>query len=255
MSRPNRVRVLLILAFALTLAAGVVAGIGFARATPGVDVGGQPVPPPPAAPQPDRNWMADQLKLDPRQRELVTNIWRDAPHDKVRELDARRRALFREREDALAALYTPQQKADRDKAYRAYEAKVAEVRRERDDAVAALYTPEQKTQREQLLKEFAAKSAEVSKEKDKLLQPMVDRTRLVLNEEQRKRFDGLIARGGGPDRGGGERGGDRGGHRGGPPGVRSGTGPSTMPTDHPWPEPGGFRGDRGGDHPPPPPPL
>jgi Spy/CpxP family protein refolding chaperone len=239
MSRPNRVRLFLVLAFALTLSAGVVAGIGFARANQGASAGDPPTKPAPTSPS-DRVWMADQLKLDPQQREQVAGIWRDAPHDKVRELDGRRRALFKEREEALAALYTLQQKADRERISREFEAKFEKVRKEREEAVAALYSPDQKAKREQVSKEFAVKMAEVGKEKDKLLQPMVDRTRAVLTEEQRKRFDAMIARGGpdrgGPDRGGPNRGG--GGHRENSPGGRPVSGPST------------HSGDRGGDHPP-----
>jgi hypothetical protein len=103
-----------------------------------------------------------------------------------------------------------------------------------------------------LEKEYEAKIAEAGRQREALFQPMVERTRQVLTEEQRKRFDGML------------RGGDR--HRG--PGSRPGTQSATRPFGGGMPSfdrggrggpgnpggPGGHndRGDRGGRPPGPP---
>lgn len=242
MSRPTRTRILLVLAFVLTLAAGVVVGAALARQAyaGGVGDASRPVPPDkvphPGRPDPQRNWIADQLNLTPDQRARVDAIWRETDHDKIRALSEQRRALFRERDEAVAKLYTPVQKAERDRLHREYRAREEQLDRERNEAVRGLYTPDQKAQREQLEKEYDAKIAEAGRQREALFQPMVERTRQVLTEEQRKQFDGML------------RGGDR--RHGGPGSRPGGTQSTTRPTG------GGMPFDRGGrgDRPPGPPP-
>lgn len=233
MSRPHRVKALLVMAFALTLAAGVVAGIGFARVAPD---GGQTNTStrPTTQPQADKKWFGDQLNLTPEQRDQVAAIWRDVPHEKIHALDSRKWSVMRERDSAVAALYTPQQKTDRERVYREYDVKMSELRHERDETVEAIYSPDQKAKKDQLKKDYDVKSAEVTKERDRLLQPLIEKTQTLLNEDQRKRFDGMM-------RGGGRR--------GGPPMMRSG---STQPTSRPsgqgneWPRfEGGGRNEPG----------
>lgn len=247
MSRPNRIRMMLVFAFALALAAGLVAGAALARqAWPS----GQPVTSelttgkPGAVTPPERNWIADQLNLDPQQRGQVTAIWKETPHDKVRAVTDRRRNLFRERDEALAAVVKPEQKAERERIHREFAAKIGELVRERDEATAAVYTPEQRAERDRITKDYTAQLAALSKERDQLMQPMVEKTRQLLTEDQRKRFDGMM-KGGGGDRG--DRG-DRDHRRGGPP-NRSGTQPSTRPFDggNGRPPFDGSDRDRGGD--------
>ena len=255
MSRPNRVRMLLVLAFALTLAAGVVAGIGFTRATPPGETA-KPNSNPSTQPSPPaRNWMADQLGLNPQQRDQLDTIWREAPHEKVRELEDARWKLRPEREKAIAALNTPEQKAERERIGKTYDSKMVELRKERDEAYAVLYTPEQKAKRDELTKAYEAKSAELVKKKEELLRPMVAKTVAMLNEEQKKKFEGMMARNG-PERGGPERNGHRGGRPGTGPSTRPGGDrpPGSPPGYRPWNDGGGPRGERGGDRPPPPPP-
>jgi hypothetical protein len=216
MSRPNRVRAMLVLAFVLTLGAGVVAGIALnqradARVVSTTD-------PKPLVVRPERNWVADQIGLDPKQREQFDAIWREAPHDKLRAVSERQRATFKERDEALAKVATPEQKEERDRVRHDYDGRIRALMQERDKALDALYTPEQRSERERIKKEYEVRSAELSKEMDQLRQPMVDKSRLLLTEDQRKRFDGMM------------KGGDRGDHHrgGGPPG-RPGSRPGTQP--------------------------
>lgn len=223
MSRPTRARILLVLAFVLTLAAGVVVGAGLVRrALAGGDLPKPAGPDPLKSGRPDqRPWLHEQLDLTPDQRAKVDAIWRETNHDKIRQLSEQRRSLYRERDDVIASLYTAEQKAERERLYREYRARETELDRERDAAVDALYTAEQKAKRDHFRSEFGARIDEAGKQRDQLFQPMVDRTRQVLSEDQRKRFDAMLR--------GGDR--DRGGHRGGPSGTRPGTQPSTRDAD------------------------
>ena len=231
MSRPTRTRILLVLAFVLTLAAGVVVGAALARQAFAGDPPKPVLPADPTRGHPDqRNWIADQLNLNPEQRAKVDAIWKETNHDKIRELSEQRRSLFRQKDEAVAKLYTPEHRAERERLYREYRAREAELDRERDAAIQALYKPEQKAERERLEKEYEARIADAGRQRDALFQPMVERTRQVLTEEQRARFDGML------------RGGDR--HRGGP-GSRPGTQPSTRPFGMPPFDRGG-RGGPGG---------
>ena len=264
MSRPIRVRMMMVLAFALTLAAGLVAGVGLARQTVA-----QPAPPvisvtqPTTSPETRRDdWLVRELNLSASQRDAMRALRQDLPHEEIRKLDERRRAIWRERDEKLkkvVASYTPEQKAERDRIRSEYGARVSELVRQRDEELAAVNTDDQRAARDAALKEYAAKSAGLNEERDSLFKPMLDKVRLVLDEEQSKRFDAIMRGERMSDRGerNGERGGERderAGHRGGPRPATSpsiGPGPSTGP-DGPPPD-GDFRrggpGPRFGDEP------
>lgn len=226
LSQPRRARALLVLAFVLALAAGIAVGAGLARTSFANDPGA--VKPSPGPSPAQWNPFADQLKLTADQRKQFDEIWRDAPHGKMRELSDSRRRLFKEREEALARLVTPEQKADRERVRREFGARIDELERQREEAVAKLYTPEQVARREAIKKEYEARIADASRQRDQLFQPIVERSRVLLSEEQRRKFDEMMARGGGgDDRGRGHRGG------GGPP-TRPGADPA--PATRPSPD-------------------
>jgi len=202
MSRPARGKLLLVMAFVLTLCAGIVVGVGLSKqagaGNPPVLSGTAPPLPVPAGPG---SWFADKLKLSPTQTEQMKAIWSEAMQGAGEELFDRRRSLYRER----------------------------------DRAIEALYTDEQKAERERLKKEFDVKLAENSKEREKLVQAAVEKTKAMLNPEQRDVYEKMLR----------ERA-DRDRHRG--PSSRS----STQPSDRPGPSfgPGprdSFDRRRGGD--------
>jgi hypothetical protein len=243
MSRPNQVRIMLVLAFLLTLVAGIVVGAGFARSMAGIAS-----PPPPVVTAPTtksttnpthRDWFPDRLGLTGDQRAKWTAIWKDTPSDKFKEIGTKERSCYQTRDEAIKNLYTTEQKEEKDRISDEYRAKIGELYREREKAISALYSPEQKAQKERLEKDCAAKVAALKAERDRLMQPLLDKSRLILTDEQRNRFDSMLRAGPGqgPDRG----------HRGGPPsgmspggnssrrgsGSQPSTRPSTLPANAP----------------------
>jgi hypothetical protein len=243
MSRPNQVRIMLVLAFLLTLVAGAVVGAGLARSSQDTRV----IPPPPTVTpptsqpatqpsrRPDRNFLTERLGLTSQQQEAWAKIWKDSPHDKLRTIGERERACYQERDKEIAALYSSDVLVERDRIYQDYRAKWEELRRDRDKAIAALYTPQQKAERERIEKECTTKVALLKADREKELQPFMDKSRALLTEDQRKKFDSML-KGPGPSMGQGTQMGSpdrhRSGNSGGSPGSRRGPGtqPSTRPS-------------------------
>lgn len=202
MSRPARGKLLLVLSFVLTLGAGIVVGMGLNKAV----IGGSPVvngpTPPPLAPPPNPgSWFVKELGLSAEQSEQMKSIWSQAMEGTGRELFDRRRSLYRDR----------------------------------DKAIEAIYTEDQRTERERIRREYDAKLAENSKERDKLVQTAVEKTKAMLSDEQRAKYEKMLRERNDRDR-------DR--HRG--PSTRPGTQPSDRPPG-PIPFGQGFPGRRGGD--------
>lgn len=242
MSRPNQVRIMLVLAFVLTLIAGAVVGAGLVKSS------NDTIPPPSTQTEKStpgtnpttqstrrsRDWFADRLQLSPAQQEEWSKIWRNSPHDRLRQIGEQERNWYQKRDESIKVLYTTDQNNDRERIYQEYHSKVAELMRDRDKQIDALYTPEQKAERERLQKECQSKVAELKAEREKLLQPLLDKSRQILTEDQRKRFD-LMLKGPGPGNMGqgpsmGHRsspGGPTGSRRG--PGTQSATRPSNAP--------------------------
>jgi hypothetical protein len=207
MSQPSQVRVMLVLAFLLTLVAGAVVGAALMRSSQITAVVPPVVAPPPApsttnpATQPshrsDRSWFTERLSLSPQQQEEWTKIWSASPHEKFKQIGQQERACYQKRDELINVLYTTEQRDDRERIYQEYRGKIGKLMGERDKAIAALYTPEQKAERERLDKECAAEVAKLRSEREKLLQPMVNQSRTILSEDLRKKYDSLL-RGPGP---------------------------------------------------------
>ena len=66
------------------------------------------------------------------------------------------------------------------------------LQKEREDAVKALLTQEQAARYEEVRQEYARKSAALSQERRKVFQEAVERTKLLLTESQRKKYDELL---------------------------------------------------------------
>ncbi len=80
---------------------------------------------------------------------------------------------------------------------------VRSLQKERDEAIAALIPPEHKADYEKALKDFADKRDELNEERKKKVQEARDRMKQILDPEQLKKFEEILAhRGDRPDRGG-----------------------------------------------------
>jgi Spy/CpxP family protein refolding chaperone len=100
--------------------------------------------------------------------------------------------------------------------------------RERDQAIQALLTPEQKTQYDAIQEANRAKRSELDKEREKLIAEANEKSRALLTDEQKKKWDELtkeMREHRGP---GGPRGRDHGPDRMGPGGNDR---PSTRPAN------------------------
>ncbi len=150
----TKVKATLLFAFVLALGAGAVLGFAAARR---VD------PPAPTATKPAESqrgsWLSDQLKLSPEQGDQIRAIWQKAMAEQGRANSERRRALERERDAALLSLLTTEQREEYDRLEKQYEAQIAELGRERD----------------------------------RLRQEAIEKTRQVLTEGQRKKYEELLA--------------------------------------------------------------
>jgi hypothetical protein len=138
-------RIILLPAFLLVLSAGVVVGKLWTRL-------------PAAVPLPGKgpSWLADQLDLSPEQRQQMDSIWSDT-----------------------------QQKLQ----------KTEEIRRgfdkTRDQAIAALLSPEQRIVYGKILDDFHAHRADLDKDREKLIHDAEARSRALLTDAQKLKWDAM----------------------------------------------------------------
>jgi Spy/CpxP family protein refolding chaperone len=173
-----RLKLMFIPMVVLIFAAGMVVGRISNRAA----VSEKPATQPAATQPSDRHspsWLHDQLGLNVDQRQKMDAIWNDV----------------------------------RQKTGGGFE-KWRALDKERDQALQALLTPEQKTQYDAILKANRDKRAELDKEREKLLADANEKSKALLTEEQKKKWDELTKemrdhRGPGGPRGRGDRGPDR----------------------------------------------
>jgi len=148
----NKTRVMLILiaAFAVTLAAGGVAG--YALRSSGHHAARLSGPPDPEA-RPPHNHLPELLQLTEEQESKIDAIWK-ALGDSSRSRDQRQA-----------------------------------FQKQREEAVLAILTEEQKVKYNAVLKDYAAKIADLGKARDKAFQEAVEKTKLILNAEQQKKYE------------------------------------------------------------------
>ncbi len=103
-----------------------------------------------------RSWLSRELGLTPEQRDQMREIWSEF----MRAAGGHRRAL----------------------------------QEERDQAVQALFTEEQKAQYEELMQEYSRKLEELAQQRRELYQQAVERTKQILSEPQRKKYEELLER-------------------------------------------------------------
>ena len=139
----TKTKVLLVLAFVVTLAAGVAAGLLASR------LAHRPRGP---------SWLADELNLTSQQREQMHTIWSDVMRTQGRSQWEQRKALAQERDDAIAALMTDNLRPQYEKILEEYSRKVDELGQERTRAfeqaveqTRKILTPEQAEKYDALL--------------------------------------------------------------------------------------------------------
>ena len=149
----TKVKATVLFAFILALSAGVVLGFAAARRVdPAVPTATKP-------PESRRgSWLSDQLELSPEQGDQIREIWQKAMSEQGRANSERRRAL----------------------------------EKERDGAVLGLFTTEQREEYERLMKQYEARIAETGRERDRLRQEAIEKTKQVLTEGQRKKYEELL---------------------------------------------------------------
>ena len=102
------------------------------------------------------SWLADQMNLSPEQRQQMDAIWSDT-------------------KSKIHATFDRQRELDK----------------QRDAAVLALLTPEQKTAYDKIKADHAAGRAELDKQRDALVHDANDRSKALLTDEQKARWDTL----------------------------------------------------------------
>jgi Spy/CpxP family protein refolding chaperone len=114
----------------------------------------------PGLPPGQESWLTTELGLTREQQEQMRQIWSRVA-----------RAGMEEQRDKGAAL-----------------------RQERERAIQALLTDEQKARYEQVLAEYARKLEELSEERRKLFQEAVESTKQMLTPAQRQKYEEVLAR-------------------------------------------------------------
>lgn len=141
----TKTAIILLVAFLLAFAAGTAVGLWSAK---------------PAPPGEPRSWLDNELKLTPEQKEQMKAIW----------------------SDNMGLVFQAQGQ------------KRTAIAQERDQAIQALLTAEQKLQYEQIQQEFSRKSEELGQERKKAFDEAVERTKAILTPEQAKQYDELMKR-------------------------------------------------------------
>ena len=153
-----RTRLLLLGCFVIVFAAGVSVGLLVSR------VRGRPV---------HRSRLASELGLTAEQQEQMRSIWSEAMQSRSGSPGEGRRAL----------------------------------RRERDEAILALLTEDQRPKYDAVLQDYERKTDELSKERRRAFEEAVEKTKQILTAEQARKYEEMIQkrreRGPGPDRPGG----------------------------------------------------
>src|ERR1700749_2028248 len=94
----SRLHMLIIAIFTVALGAGFVVGMGMTRPPVGQKPGGH-------------SWLVDKLQLSPEQSDKIKAVWSDNLHDSWKRHGDSIKQFRKERDDALMALFSPEQKA------------------------------------------------------------------------------------------------------------------------------------------------
>jgi Spy/CpxP family protein refolding chaperone len=165
------VKLVVTFGFLIAFAAGLVVGMQQHSIAPAA--------PPTTRPSGPRGFLPAALNLTADQQEKMKKIWDPSSGPNPRE-----------------------QRERRDK-----------CRTEREQAILALLTPEQKTQYDEIWKNYRDKNDSMDRELREDFQKKVEQTKEILTPEQRTKYEELLAKRQPFDRGGPREHGDRGGFR------------------------------------------
>lgn len=144
-------------------------------------------------PKDRESWLADQLKLSPEQSKQMKDIWSAMMGGPSRSFDKRH-----------------------------------EFAKERDEAIFKLIPETAKPEYQKILERYNQQVAELSKERDAAFQAAVEKTKAILNETQRARYEEIMKKGfRGPSWHGGTHEGGHDGPHGPPPETAPGNGPAS----------------------------
>jgi Spy/CpxP family protein refolding chaperone len=178
--RKTRIEILLIALTVLAMGAGLAAGLLAARlpASAGTSTGSPgtstptdvspPAPPPSAG---DRTPLVEELGLTPEQRDQMREIW----------------------ETTRSHVHQTFQDAQR-------------LQKDRDDALVALLNDEQKAKFQKISKDYAARFEQLVNKRDQEFEEAVQKTKAILTETQRQKYEEILRRHVGPDGPGARRG-------------------------------------------------
>lgn len=151
-------KLILILGFVTAFGAGLVVGVSLR--------GREAVAAPSTRPTSRGGFLTSELGLTADQQEQMKAIWSDAARRGGREHEERRRQFRKERDDAIAALVKPEERARFDAAMQAYADRNAALEREMRSSyessvekTKAILTPEQRLKYDEILKRQAAERA------------------------------------------------------------------------------------------------
>lgn len=137
----------------------------------------------PPSPEGERSWLKTELNLTDEQADKIKAIWSELLRNGgPRHGDARR-----------------------------------QTQKERDDAIVALLTPEQKKEYDKIAAKYNDRMNEANRQREAAFQQAIEKTKALLNETQREKYDSLMKKG----------------FRGGPPWGRPGGGPPGRGPDGP----------------------
>jgi len=153
----TKIKIILVVAFLATFAAGAVTGLLVAHLSQRSH---------------GPSWLGAELDLTSQQREQIRNIWSEVMGSMMPQRSEQGKAL----------------------------------RQERDQAITALLTDEQRSRYDAVLKDYARKEAEMSEQRKQAFEAAIKRTKEILTPEQAAKYDELMQkqreRGFGPPRGG-----------------------------------------------------
>jgi hypothetical protein len=213
-------KLIVLVSFLAAFAAGLAVGVKWLPRT-------EPSTTAATATRPGRHgsWLANQLQLTAAQQEQMKKIWSEMPGH-WRERGDRRRQVFREREDSIAALIGPENKAKYEEIRKQLSEQMTGLERERqearqraveqsNEAIAALISPENRARYEEIQDHLNEQVAALDRERQEWQeswQRAVDQTKSILNPQQREKYETILkSQPLGPFQGGPRGGRDRGG--------------------------------------------
>jgi LTXXQ motif family protein len=151
-------KLIVVIGFVIAFASGWVVALKTHMASPAES---QVAPGASTSPGPGRHgWLTTELNLRPDQQEQMKKIWSDTAHRGRQEMEDRRRAF----------------------------------RKERDDAIAALVRPEDRAKYEQIQKSYAEHNAQLERESRASFQSAVEQTKRILDPAQQQKYDQILKR-------------------------------------------------------------